>query len=456
MSGSVVFKSKIGLLAATVGSAVGLGNIWRFPAETQANGGAAFLLIYAMCVIVLGIPVMLGEFAIGRAGGSDPITNYRRLSPGKKWWLTGTTGIIASYMILCFYTVVAGWVLEYLTQSVTGELYSTVSSTAADADTAAMFTSKMGDNISSTWSPLINTLILIVATFGIIVAGVQKGIERVSNIMMPLLFVILLVFCVVSLTLPNAGAGVEYFLKPDFSKVTMSTIVNAMGQAFFSLSLGMGVLMTYAAYFPKETRLGRTASTVSFFDMAVAVMMGLIVFPAIMSFGLQGEEFEGASLVFVTMPEIFAQMPGSQIWSSLFFMLLLLAALTSVISVAEVTVRMFQDRCNMSRLKAALCVIVPLFFISPLCSLANGPLADFKILGMDLFTLFDTVASNVLLPTGALLMCIYIGWGAPKNLLREQLTNYGSFHSRIVRPTQFLIKWVATPLIAIILVSQFI
>lgn len=452
MGAKVEFKSKIGLVAATVGSAVGLGNIWRFPAETQANGGAAFLLIYAACVIILGIPVMLGEFSIGRAGGSDPIGDYRSLSPGKRWWMIGTTGIVASYMILCFYTVVTAWTFEYVVQSLTGTLFES----GAAGDPAMFFASKMDSNISSAWNPVINTFIIIVITFAIIVAGVQKGIERASNILMPLLFVILLVFCVVSLSLPGAGEGVTFFLNPDFSKVTASTFVNALGQAFFSLSLGMGVLMTYAAYFPKSTRLGRTAVIVAVMDMAVAIMVGLIIFPAIMSFGLQGEKFEGASLVFVTMPEIFAGMQCSQLWSALFFILLLLAALTSVISVAEVTVRMFQDRMGMSRLKAALMVAVPLFFISPLCALANGPLSDFKILGMDIFTLFDTVATNILLPVGALLMCLYLGFGAPKGLLRKQLTNEGSFHWRPVGAVAFILKWVAPLFIGIILVTQFI
>lgn len=454
MGATAQFKSKIGLLAATVGSAVGLGNIWRFPAETQANGGAAFLLIYILCVLALGIPVMLGEFAIGRAGGSDPMTNYRTLSPGKKWWMIGITGIVASYMILCFYTVVAGWVLEYFVQSLTGELFAPVS--GAVADSSAMFAEKMSGNIAGTWGPVINTLILVLFTFGIVVAGVQKGIERISNIMMPMLFVILVALCIVSLSLSGSGEGVSFFLNPDFSKVTTSTVVNALGQAFFSLSLGMGVLMTYAAYFPKDTRLGRTATTVSLVDMGVAVMMGLIVFPAIMSFGLMGEDFEGASLVFVTMPEIFAKMPASQVWAVMFFLLLLFAAITSVISVGEVTVRMFQDRFHMSRLKAALYVTVPLLFISPLCSLANGPLADFKILGMNLFDLFDTIATNILLPVGALLMCIYLGWAAPKGLIRSQLSNDGAVHTRIVGVVNFAIKWIAPPVIAVILVAQFV
>lgn len=273
---------------------------------------------------------------------------------------------------------------------------------------------------------------------------------------MPLLLLLLGVFCVVSLSLPDSGKGVAFFLNPDFSKVTGKTVVNALGQAFFSLSLGMGVLMTYAAYFPRKTRLGRTAATVSLIDMGVAVMMGLIVFPAIMSFGLEGEQFEGASLVFVTMPEIFSRMPATQLWSVMFFLLLLLAAVTSVISVAEVTVRMFQDRCRMSRMRAALWVTVPLIVLSPLCALANGPLNHIRIFGLDIFSLFDTIATNILLPVGAMLMCIYIGTKAPKRLLHDELTNCGTLRYRFTATVSFLLKWVAPPIIALILVSQFI
>lgn len=454
MSEKVEFKSKIGLIAATVGSAVGLGNIWRFPAETQANGGAAFLIIYAACVLLLGIPVMLGEFAIGRAGGSDPMTDYQRLTPGSKWWMTGVTGILASYLILCFYTVVAGWTLEYLWHSITGSLYAPIN--GMDTNSSEMFTGKMADYIGGAAGPLISTGVLIIVVFGVIIAGVRKGIERVSNVMMPLLLILLGVFCAVSLSLPDSGKGVSFFLNPDFSKVTAGTVVNALGQAFFSLSLGMGVLMTYAAYFPRKTRLGRTAATVSLFDMAVAVMMGLIVFPAIMSFGLEGEQFEGASLVFVTMPEIFSRMPATQVWSVMFFLLLLLAAVTSVISVAEVTVRMFQDRCHMSRVRAAMWVTVPLIVLSPLCALANGPLNHIRVFGLDLFTLFDTVATNILLPVGAMLMCIYIGTRLPKQLLHDELTNGGTIRYRFTGTVSFLLKWVAPPVIAVILVSQFI
>lgn len=443
------FGSKIGMIAATVGSAVGLGNIWRFPAETQANGGAAFLLVYIGCVLLLGIPVMLVEFSIGREGGTDAIGNYRRISPKSKWWLLGGMGIAASYMILTFYIVVAGWTLEYFVSALSGDLFTGI------ADGSASFEGKMKDYVSSDWKPIIFTILMIAANVAVLMMGVRKGIEKISNIMMPLLFLILVIFCVVALSLPGASDGLNFFLNPDFSKVNGSVVIDAMGQAFFSLSLGMGVLSTYAAYFPRDTRLGRTAATVSFLDMVVAFMMGLIIFPAVTSFGMQGESLEGATLVFVTLPEVFTRMPGTQLWAILFFMLLLLAALTSTISMSEVAIRFFQDRLKMSRRKAVLIVMLPLLLFGAINSLSSGLLADFKIFGLTIFDLLDTVATNIMLPLGALAMCLYAGWFAPKGLLARQLSNDARSQGVATRAVIFIIRWVSPIAIAAILIAQF-
>lgn len=443
------FGSKIGLIAATVGSAVGLGNIWRFPAETQANGGAAFLLVYVVCVLLLGVPVMLGEFAIGREGGTDAVGDYRRISPGTKWWLIGATGLTASYMILCFYIVVAGWTLEYLVNSVTGDLFKGI------ADGTATFGGKMEEYVFSDLKPVLYTAAMVVVNIVVLLCGVRKGIERLSNIMMPLLFVILVIFCVVALSLPGASDGVSFFLNPDFSKLNGGVVINALGQAFFSLSLGMGILITYAAYFPRQTRLGRTATIVSLLDMLVAVMMGLIIFPAVTTFGLDNESLEGATLVFVTLPEVFTQMPGTQLWAILFFLLLLLAALTSTISISEVSVRFCEDRFRMRRRTAVLTVMLPVLLFGALCSLSQGSLSEFKLFGLNLFALLDTVATNILLPVGSLAMCIYAGWFAPKGLLADQLDNGSPVRSISTRIVLFLIKWVAPVAIAAILVGSF-
>lgn len=443
------FGSKIGLIAATVGSAVGLGNIWRFPAETQANGGAAFLLVYIICVLLLGIPVMLGEFAIGREGGTDAVGDYKRISPGTKWWIVGGTGLVASYMILCFYIVVAGWTFEYLVNSVSGNLFAGIS------EGTATFDGKMQEYVSGDWKPILYTVLMIAINMIVLLCGVRKGIEKISNVLMPLLFVILVIFCAVALSLPGASEGVEFFLRPDFSKLDGGVVIDALGQAFFSLSLGMGILITYAAYFPRNTRLGRTATIVSLLDMVVAVMMGLIIFPAVTSFGMEGESLEGATLVFVTLPEVFTRMPGTQFWAVLFFMLLLLAALTSTISIAEVSVRFFQDRMRMSRRAAVLTVMLPLLLFGSLSSLSMGSLSGFRIFGLSFFNLLDTVATNILLPLGSMAMCIYAGWFAPKGMIADQLSNGSAVRSAATRIVLFIIKWIAPVAIAVILLAQF-
>ncbi|MEE0978035.1 MAG: sodium-dependent transporter [Muribaculaceae bacterium] len=454
MKEKVTFGSKIGLIAATVGSAVGLGNVWRFPAETQANGGAAFLLIYIICVFLLGIPVMLGEFALGRGGKSSAMGVYRRLTPGKPWWMAGAVATLASYLILCFYMVVAGWTLEYLFESLTGSLYdvSTASEQAMNHD----FSLKMKQYIGGAWLPLIFTLAVILLNLVTLLRGVKKGIERMSNIMMPLLFILLLIFTGVSLTLDKATEGLEFFLNPDFSKITPGVVINAMGQAFFSLSLGMGILITYSAYYPKDTKLGRTAITVSLLDLLVAIMMGLIIFPAVTTFGLTGDNLEGATLVFVTLPEIFMHMPCPQLWSALFFLLLFIAAISSTLSIAEVTVMFCQEHMKVSRKKACCIVLLPLILFSSVCSLSQGPWSGFTILGMNIFDLLDTVTTNIMLPLGSIFMCVYLGWVLKPEFLRSELTNKGSIKSRMLPAVAFIIKWVAPALIAIIMIAQFL
>lgn len=449
MSSNNQFNSKIGLIAATVGSAVGLGNIWRFPAETQANGGAAFLIVYIACVLILGVPVMLGEFTLGRAGGSDAVTDFRRLAPRTRWWMIGAGSILVAFLINIFYMVVAGWTLEYFINSISGNLFT--------ADTSAQFfTTQMQSSVEGSYAPAIFTIAITLINISILLLGVQKGIERMSNLMMPALFLLLIMFCIVSLSLPGASGGVEFFMKPDFSKINSTVIINALGQAFFSLSLGMGILITYAAYFPRDTKLTRTAVTVSLLDMLVAVMVGLVIFPAIVSFGMHDASVEGTSLVFVTMPMIFTHLPCPALWSSLFFFLLLLAAATSTISISEVPIRYFQDTKRMSRRRATLTVMLPILVLSAVCSLSLGPLSGYKLLGMNMFDLLNTVTTNYMLPLIALFTCIYLGWFSPRNLLSDQLTNGGTVKCRLKLAISFIIKWIAPALIALIFISQFL
>jgi NSS family neurotransmitter:Na+ symporter len=450
MSSKATFTSKLGVIAATVGSAVGLGTVWRFPYEVQNNGGSIFLVTYLVCVLLMGIPVMLAEFSLGRGSGSDSVGAFRRLTPGKPWWIIGATAVLASYLILIYYMVVAGWTLEYLWMSITNQLY-------AGIDTApnrtAVFSSIMNESLSTGWRPAFWTSVMILLNILVLLRGVKKGIERMSNTLMPLLFVILVVFCCVALSLPNAMEGVDFFLRPDFSKMNPQVLISAVGQAFFSLSLGMGILITYSSYYPKTTKLARTSVTVSGLVFLVAVLMGLIIFPAVKSFGITSDT-QGVTLIFVTLPEIFTQMPATQLWSILFFFLLVVAALTSTVSVAEVTIAFLAAKFRMHRKKACYVTLVPLFLLSSICAMSLGPLSHLQILGKTIFDALDYLTSNIMLPVVAIFVCIYVGHVLPKSFLRDEMTNRGTMRSAVVPTILFIIRYIAPLLIAAVLINK--
>lgn len=446
MSAPVEFKSRLGLIAATVGSAVGLGNIWRFPAEAQSGGGASFLLIYIGCVLVLGIPVALAEMALGRQAKTDSVGAFvdgaGRRRPA--WGAMGALGVLTAFLVSVFYLVVTGWTFEYMVESVTGGLY----------DGSGTFTDKMHQYVQGSTGPLVYTLLMVVLNFSVLLAGVTKGIERLSAWLMPLLFVLLLVFCVVSLSLPGAWDGVVFFLSPDFSRVTATTVVSALGQAFFSLSLGFGILVTYAGYFPARTSLLRTATTVSLLDLLVAVLMGIIVFPAVAAFSLQDHSLAGTALVFVTLPEVFASLPATAVWSALFFLLLSIAALTSTISLTEVVIKCLIDRLHMSRRRACLLAGGLLLPLCAVCSMSMGPLSGYKVAGLNMFDLLDQVTANFMLPISALGLCIYVGWVMPRTTFMNQLTNHGTLKGRpLFRAVAMTVRWVAPPLILLIWIN---
>lgn len=448
------FRSKLGLIAATVGSAVGLGNIWRFPAESQAGGGSAFLLVYIICVMLLGIPVMVSEFALGRAGRTDVIGAFGRITPRRgQWRAVGVLSVATATLISVFYLVVTGWTLEYLWQSLSGDLFRGVTHSGADV---GYFNEKMHDYVETDRLPMVFTIVAALLNMGVLLAGVGKGIERLSNVLMPLLFVLLAIFCGVSLSLPGAAEGVEFFLKPDFSKITASTWLSGLGQAFFSLSLGMGILVTYAGYYPARTRLVRTAITVAALDLLVAVMVGLIVFPAVTAFGLREHGLAGTTLVFVTLPEVFTYLPASEFWSALFFLLLAIAALTSTVSITEVATRVFQDRLHWSRRRSVLTLMLPMVVCSAVCSLSFSDLDWLTIGGRNLFSFLDFLTADFMLPVASLGLCLYVGWIAPRTLLLHEMTNNGKFRSVLFLPVLMIVRYVAPVLIILVLISPFI
>ena len=439
---------------ATVGSAVGLGTIWRFPAVAQSGGGSAFLIIYIACIFILGIPVMLSEFAVGRAGRTDAVGSFKRLSPGKKWYFVGSVALFTSFLISIFYMVVAGWTLEYLLQAVSGNLFDGIGT--SDSQMTAAFNTRMNEFITTDWPPLINTVLIIGINIAILLGGVKKGIERMANIAMPLLFLLMVILMCVTLSLPGASGGVDYFLSPDFSKVTPSVFISALGQALFSLSLGMGILITYSSYYPDNTNLTKTSAIVSSLTLLIAIMMGLIIFPAVTAFGIADHEMAGTTLVFVTLPEVFAYMPGSQLWAIVFFVLLLLAALTSTVSIAEPSIAYVNDHFHTGRRRATLIVLLPMIVLSSVCSLSFGSLSHLTIREMNIFETLDYFTNNILLPLVAIAGCVYVGWFAPKNLMKDQLTNYGQLLNSWAPIVTMILRFFAPAAILCIMIASFV
>lgn len=443
-SGRAQFATRLGVIAATVGSSVGLGNIWRFPYEAGTHGGGAFLLCYLGFILLLGIPVICAEFIMGRAARSNIFGAFKKYSPNGWWHYTGYIGIVASSMILSFYSVVAGWTMEYCFASATGSL------DPLGADYHAQFENFTSGN----WRPVLWTIIFLCVNFAVLRGGVTKGIERVSNILMPCLFVILLAFCVNSLLLPGAAEGVRFFFHPDFSKIDSSTLIGAMGQAFFSLSIGLGTMMTYASYFNKRTRLLRTAGVIAGLDTLVAVLSAVIIFPAVFSYGMSPEA--GPKLVFEVLPTIFHRMPGGEVWSTLFFFLLFMASLTSTISMSEISIAFLQEEKGMSRPRATAVSTGTVTVFAVLCALSFGCLDNVTVFGLNIFNLFDYVASNLLLPIGGLLIAVFVGWRLAPEVSRQQMLQRGSGSVQRVLFTivMTLVKWVAPACIVIVLLNS--
>ena len=429
------FATRLGIIATTVGSAVGLGNIWRFPYEAGNNGGGAFLICYLLCIILLGIPVLCAEFAIGRTSRSNIFGAFHQLKASGKWHWMGYIGILASILILSFYSVVAGWTMEYMYQSIVGRL----NFTEIDA-----FHNQFASFSSSNWRPILWTVLFLLCNYIIVVRGVKKGIEKMSNLMMPALFILLIIFCINSLMMPKAHEGLRFLFTPDFSKITPKVIVSALGQAFFSLSLGLGTMMTYGSYFSKDTRIVRSATITASLDTLVAILAGIIIFPAVFSFGMS--PVQGPALVFEVLPSIFAQMPGAQIWSILFFFLLFLASLTSTISMSEVSIAFFTEEKKMSRAKASTITLIIVLCGGVLSALSFGYFSDKSFLGLcrlDFFSFFDFTSSNVLLPLGGMLISIFAGWILERSRLKDTLTNNGRIGVSTFPLLVFCLKYVA-------------
>ena len=437
------FGSKIGVILATVGCAVGLGNIWRFPYMLGENGGAAFLLVYISCILFLGIPVMITEFFIGRYSRKNAAGAFKVMAPGTKWSVIGYNGVTAAFLILGYYAVVSGWTLEYIVQAFSGSLEGKNATDFADEFTAFS---------TGVFRPILWTVVFIALTHIIIVSGVKEGIERASKVMMPMLFLILIALCVRSITLPGASEGLTFLFNPDFSKIDSSVVLSAMGQAFFSLSIGMGCLITYASYFGKQTNLQTTALQVTILDTLVAVLAGVMIFPAVFSFGI--EPTTGPELVFITLPNVFEQLPFGNIWSFVFFVLLALAALTSTISLHEVSTAYVHEEYHVSRKKAAIIVSVGVTIVGILSSLSMGLLKSYTLFGLNFFNLLDFVTAKIMLPLGGMMICIFTAKRVDKLLLKEEVTNHGTIRFYFFNTYAFFVKYIAPIAIGLIFLNE--
>ena len=441
------FGSKLAIVLATAGSAVGLGNIWRFPFMTGQNGGAAFILIYFACVLLLGIPGMVNEFIVGRHAQTNSARAYAQIG-GKGWRAIGYLGILTSTIILGFYAVVAGWCLQYLYASIAGQL---------DGDptyVVTYFKTFSSDPIK----PCLWGVAFVLITHVVVSQGVEKGIERASKLLMPLLLVLLLILVVASCMLPGAVKGIEFLLKPDFSKLSSKVFLEALGQAFFSLSLGTACLCTYASYFKRDTNLLKSATQIALLDSAIAILAGLMIFPAAFSVGVQPDS--GPSLIFITLPNVFQQAFASMpivgyVISVLFYLLLAVAALTSLISLHEVSTAFLQEEMRISRGKAATIVTVSCSIIGMFCSWSLGAWDGLYLWGKPLFDIFDFVTGQIFLPIGGLLTCIFVGWVVPRKLVHDEVTNWGTLHTSFFGVYLFCVRFICPASIIAIFLHQF-
>ena len=442
------FSGKLGVILATAGSAVGLGNVWRFPYMAGENGGAVFIIIYVVCVLLLGIPCMISEFIIGRHGQANTARAFRKMSGGTPWALIGYLGVLTGFLITGYYAVVAGWCLQYIWASLIGHLQG-------DPEYFKQYFQSFS---SDPVKPIFWTVIMLGITYLIIEHGVRDGIERASKLLMPTLFLLLLIIVGASCMLPGAEKGIEFLFKPDFSAINSDVFLAALGQAFYSLSIAMGCICTYASYFSKNTNLTTSAVQIGVIDSLVAILAGLMIFPAAFSVGINPDS--GPSLIFITLPNVFQQafsaMPVvGYVVSLLFFLLLSLAALTSLMSLHEVSTAFLQEEMVISRKKAAVIVTVTTCVIGAFCSLSLGAVESLAFFKRTMFDWFDFITGQIFLPVVGFLTCIFIGWFVPHKIVRDEFTNWGTLRGQYFHLYLFLVKYVCPICILFIFLHQF-
>jgi len=441
------FTTTLGAVVATLGSAVGLGNIWKFPYVSGENGGAAFLIVYVACTLLVGLPVMIAEITMGRKARANAVTTMEQVSENRKqpWWLIGALGAAAAFVIMAFYTEVAGWVYSYVFKAIGGSVLST-----NPEITGKIFTDLVTDPVQSlVWQWIVLILMSI-----IIILGVTKGIERATKFMIPSLFVMVLIVAARSLTLDGAATaqGLSFLFKPDFSKITAEAVLVAMGLAFFKLSVGMGCMITYGSYWQSDQNIPVKTTVIMFSDLIVSLLAGLAIFPAVYAFGF--EPASGPSLLFITIPAVFASMPMGQVFMVLFFILTAFAANGAMLSLIEVPVAFLSERYNFSRLKATTLTAALLALIGSTAALSNSTLADFKLFGKTMFDLFDYLSSNIMLPVGGFFIAIFVGWVWSRKNVEAELSNHGMLQNKmLISAFLFILQFITPVLVAIILLS---
>ena len=448
-----MFATRLGAVAAAVGSAVGLGNIWRFPYETGQNGGAAFLLIYLCAVALLGVPLLIAEFTIGRSAHSNVARAFKKLAPGTPWYWVGVMGMLVSVIILGFYLIILGWTFSYTFRAIINDFASVVASAqAADpsVDAATVLANDFASFSTSPWQPLLWLVISVAVNAAIMVAGVQKGIERASNVMMPLLCVLLLMLVVNSFFLPGFVEGCDFLFNPDFSKVSAKTFIVAMGQAFFSLSLAMGIMLAYGSYLGDNTKIGKTATQVVCLDSIIAILAGVVIFPACFSYGI--EPGAGPGLVFITLPNVFLQMPGGYRGCIAFFLLISLAGLTSCMSLFEVPISFLQEELKLSRKTATAVSVLVVLVLGAASSLSLG-VWDMKFFGDCFFDFCDKITSLYMMPIGAFFISLFVGWKLDKDIIHDALTNWRNDSGWYIRPLLWILRIFAPICIMLIFLS---
>ena len=428
------FGGKLSVILVAAGSAIGLGALWRFPYIAGKHGGAAFLLVFLLSIFVVGIPAMLAEFAVGRRTKKNAVGAFRTLS--KRWSWLGYSGVLGALLISGYYYLIAGWSLQYFADSVTGGMFN-----------SPLPFKEQFDLFQASWKPLIWGVLFILMTHFIVARGVEKGIEKASKVMMPMLFVILIIMAVRVAFMPGAAEGYKFFLSCDFAEAFKAeTIMMAIGQAFFSLSVGMGCMVTYASYFKQDNNMVSTSFNVSILTLLVSVLAGLVIFPAVFSAGLQPTE--GPALVFVTLPEIFKGMPLASVWAAIFFLLVILASLTSTISFHEVLTAYFAEEFSLTRKRAAM--------VTTVVSIVLSTVTFFSLFGIDFFNIFDYVTANVLMSLGAMFTCIMVMWFMKKDFMKDELTNNGLCNRRLTPVILFMLRFITPVLILYIFIKNFI